>query len=376
MESARGRIEIDLSAIAHNAAEIKRRIGKTKLLAVVKADAYGHGLVPVAEAALKGGADFLGVAGLEEALALREAGIESPILSLSTILPQEADDAVRHDIRVTVCSLPLLKALDQAAGKQGKKAVVHLKVDTGMGRLGVSPEQAVDFVREARASQNVFVEGIFTHFPSADEEGEGSDFTRKQVETFLEIIRRLEDEGMRPPLRHAANSAATIAHPQSRLDMVRCGLLLYGIWPLPHQKPSWNLRPAMRVVSQVLLVKELPPGHPVSYGRTFVTQRPTKIAVVPIGYHDGYDSRLSNRAQALVRGKRAPVIGRVCMDLLMLDVSEIGEVREGDEVVLLGAQGEERITVEEIASWMQTVPHEFISRIGGRMRRVYVSSEP
>lgn len=369
----RGRVEVDLSAIRHNASEIKRQIGRAKLLAAVKGDGYGHGLVPSAKAALEGGADFLGVATLEEAARLREAGIDAPVLMLSTILPEEAQEAIRLDVRVTVCSIPTLMALNEAAGRLGTKARVHLKVDTGMGRLGVMPERAVEYVKMAKSLKNIEVEGISTHFPSADEEDRS--FTERQIGAFKGVLSSLEAEGIRPPMAHASNSAATVAFPEARFDMVRCGLLIYGIWPIPGKEKRWDLKPAMRVVSRLLLVKEIPPGWPVSYGRRFVAERPTKVGVVPVGYHDGIDSRLSGKGWVIVKGKRVPIIGRVCMDHFMVDLTGVEGIGEGEEVVILGGSGGEAVTAEEIAGWLGSVPQEFTSRVGGRMRRVYIGGK-
>lgn len=369
----RGKAEVNLAAIAQNVAEIKRQIGGAKLLAAVKGDAYGHGLVPAARAALKGGADFLGVAVLQEAAKLREEGVDAPILMLSTILPREAEEALRLGVRVTVCSKSVLEALDQAAQKLGVKAKVHVEVDTGMGRLGVMPEEAVEYVKQAMRLEGVEVEGLSTHFPSADEADRS--FTLRQIEVLLQILRQLDMVRLRPKLVHASNSAATVAFPEARFDMVRCGLLIYGIWPLPGEELRWNLRPAMRVVSRLVLVKEVPPGWPVSYGRRFVARRRTKVGVVPLGYHDGMDSRLSNRGWVVVKGRRVPIIGRVCMDHFMVDLSDVGDVGEGEEVVILGNWRKEAITAEEAARWLESVPQEFTSRIGGRVRRVYIKEE-
>lgn len=364
---ARSWAEVDLGLIRHNFREIKKRLSpQVKFMAVVKADAYGHGAVEVARATLEEGASFLGVATIEEALALRRAGFKAPILLLSPPPPEAAGSVVEQDIAAAIFSLPQAEALAREAFREKKVAKVHIKVDTGMGRIGLrGDEEVLSFCRKI-AKWPLFIEGIFTHFACADEVEKAK--TALQLEGFLHIIKKLEEEGLNIPLKHAANSAATLEYPPSHLDMVRVGIALYGYHPRPGAS-GINLKPALTWKAKITQVKRVPPGTPISYGWTYKSSREEIIATVPVGYADGYRRALSNRGWVLVEGKKVPVVGRVCMDQFMIRLEE--EVAPGTEVILLGRQGEEAITADEMASWLDTISYEVLTSIGYRVPRVY-----
>lgn len=364
--------EVDLGAVAHNLAEIRRQVGeKTAVMAVVKANAYGHGLREVARALSRAGAAWLGVAVPEEALELRELGLEQAILVLSHTPAKTMVEAIKQDIRLTVYSAHQQKDLVDAARRAGKRAKIHLKVDTGMGRLGFPPSPAgLEEMRAIAAAPEVEAEGIFTHFASADEED--ASFTRYQLGLFREVLARLAAAGCRFRWRHAANSAALLRLPETHFNLVRPGLALYGLYPSPAVNNGCvHLRPAMSLKSRIVFLKEVPAGTGISYGRTFVTRRESRIATLPLGYADGYSRLLSNCGQVLVRGKRAPVVGRVCMDQTMIDVTDVEGAAEGDEVVLFGRQGEAFLPVEELAAKMGTISYEVLCLVGERVPRFY-----
>ncbi|MDR7433925.1 MAG: alanine racemase [Armatimonadota bacterium] len=360
--------EVDLGAIRGNVQALCALLGPgTKLLAVVKANGYGHGAVEVAKACLQAGASWLGVAIPEEALSLREAGISAPILILGYMPPQAAEAVVDAELSAAVFSEQVAQALSRASRKLGKPARVHLKVDTGMGRLGVSPEGIRDFVRRIRQLPGLLIEGVFTHFATADEED--LSYCRQQLERFYQVLEVLEGEGLPISLRHAANSAATLSLPESHLDMVRVGLALYGIPPAIHLNGKVPLKPAMALKGRVAFVKRVPPGTSISYGRTYTTRRETVVATIPIGYADGYPRSLSNRGYVLLKNRRLPVIGRVCMDHFMVDATEVAPVEEGEEVMLFGPG----LPVEEVAEWAGTIPYEILTGVSSRVPRVYHS---
>lgn len=360
--------EIDLDAIRYNFSQVKNIVkGTIKVLVVVKADAYGHGASQISKALIKEGVDYLGVAAVDEAIQLRQANIKKPILILSNILAKEADIVVRHDITQTVCTPDIAKLLNRSAKKQNKIAKVHIKVDTGMGRLGVWHERAFDFIKDILHLKNIKIEGIYTHLASADEDDAA--FTHSQIEKFSQLIDNLLKHNIHLPLRHAANSMGVISFKNSHLNLVRPGLMIYGLYP--RLDIPVKLHPAMSFKTKIIYLKETPPGRTISYGRTHVTKTHTKIATIPVGYADGYNRLLSNKAQVLVRGTRCPVVGRVCMDHTMIDVGSIKDVRVGDEVVLMGNQGKERITAEELANLCGTIPYEIVCWVSKRVPRVY-----
>lgn len=359
-------IQVDLSAVARNAAALKRAVAPAGMMAVVKANAYGHGLVPIARTALKSGADFLGVAIPEEGETLRRAGIAAPILVLGAVNRQGAAASVRWGLTQAVFDPQRVEMLEQEAESQEKTALVHLKCDTGMGRIGVRDEQELRAVLEKlKACPHVRLTGAFTHFADAD--GAGEEYTRRQIERFEEM-RKLLPHGI---VIHASASAAGARYPQARYDMVREGISLYGCPPVPQEIP---VEPALSWHTEIAYVKTVPSGACVSYGCAFRAQRETKVATLPVGYGDGYHRALSGKAQVLIAGKRCPVIGRVCMDQMMADVTDLSpaEAVLGSPVVLLGKQGEDEITADQLAAWAGTISYEVLLSATARVPVEYI----
>ncbi|MGB5932662.1 MAG: alanine racemase [Anaerolineae bacterium] len=370
-------VEIDLGALAHNVREIKRIVGeKVGIIVTLKADAYGHGAVKVARTALANGATMLGVACLGEAVALRKAGISAPIIILGYTPAWQARDIVLHDITATVFSLDVARAFSRAAVALNSQVRVHIKVDTGMGRLGLLPSDLLPFVQVLQGLPNLLVEGIFTHFAIADVEdahgipGWGKEYTLRQLETFKGVVRELEASEIHIPLIHAAHSAAVFTLPESYFNLVRPGIAVYGLDPSSEVRCPDSFRPVLSFKTQIAQVKRLPKGSYISYGCAYRTERSSSIAVIPVGYADGFRRGPRIWGEVLVRGQRAPVVGRVCMDMSMIDVTDIPGVRQGDEVVLIGQQGEERITAEEVADKLGTINYEVVSEILARVPRV------
>jgi alanine racemase len=358
---------VDLRAIGNNIAKIRKRIGRKKdIMAVVKADGYGHGAVEVSLSALENGANCLGVALPEEGEQLRKAGIVAPITVLGLIQPEEAYKVVDLDLEQAVCSLEVAEALDQIASNAGVQINVHIKVDTGMGRVGVQPEDALAFVRRMGRFKSLKMKGIFTHFSCADELDKT--FARKQIEIFDGLVREIEASKVKIPKKHVANSAAILDLPESYYDLVRPGIMIYGLYPSNEISHSIELQPAMTFMTRVIFVKWVPPGCPISYGRTFTTQRQTMVATLPVGYADGYSRLLSSRGEVLIKGHQVPLMGRVCMDMCMVDVSEVENVHPGDEVILFG----KGLPVDEIAMKIGTINYEVVCAVGKRVPRVYV----
>ena len=359
-------IEVDLNAVAHNVRAVRSFVGAgTGVMAVVKANAYGHGLIEVARAAADAGASMLGVAIPDEAARLREAGVDARVLVLGPVLPQQAEDVVRAGCAQVIGEEGAARALSTAAMRHGMRAKVHVKVDTGMGRVGVSTDRAPAFIQEVLELPGLELEGVMTHFSTADEED--LSFARDQLGRFRRL---LVEAGVRPRWRHAANSGAIVYLPDAHLDLVRSGLLTYGIPPRPGPCPL-RLRPALSLKARITQLRTARKGENISYGRTFVTSRESRLALVPLGYADGYSRGLSNRGEVLVRGCRARVVGRVCMDQFVVDVTEIGDVRAGDEVVLIGRQGCEEIAVWDVARAMDGIAHEVVAMLGARLSRRY-----
>jgi alanine racemase len=363
--------EINLDSITHNIREIKRIIGPaTQIMAVVKADGYGHGAVRAAETALNAGASSLAVAFVEEAVELRQSGIEAPVLIFGYTGPARFSDLVKYKLTPTVFDLSTASALSVQAAEKGIKLSIQLKVDTGMGRIGLLPEEAVEVIYRITRLPGLEIEGLYTHFASADDQDQS--YTREQLLLFNRVIEYCQERGIKFPLIHTANSAASIAYPQTRLNLVRVGIAIYGHYPFSDLRRNLlNLSPALTLKSRVVMVKTLPPGSGVSYGSTYITDRETLVATIPVGYADGYNRLLSNRGSVLIRGRKAPVIGRVCMDHLMADVSEIPGACPGDEVVLYGRQGDAEFTVEEAAGMVGTINYELLCAIGKRVPRLY-----
>ncbi|MBC7231878.1 MAG: alanine racemase [Chloroflexi bacterium] len=367
--------EIDLDAIAHNTRQLKKHVGEhTELAAVVKANAYGHGALPVAQVALESGATRLTVARVDEGVQLRKGGITAPILVMGYATTGQAEDIVRYRLTPTVNTLELAHALSAAIHVQNAGPLpVHVKVDTGLGRFGLLPEEVLDFTRALLTIPNLTLEGCWTHFASADEADQS--YTYHQFAVYNQVLRQLEEAGIHVPLRHVANSAATLSLPETHLDMVRCGIAIYGLRPSAEVKMVVPLRPAMTLKARVARIRTLPAGSSISYNRTYVTSKPTPVALVPIGYGDGYRRGLSNKGMVLIHGRRAPIIGRVCMDQFMVDVSGIPNVQQDDEVVVLGRQGEEEINAEEIGAWVGTNNYETVAAILPRVPRVYLTQD-
>ncbi|NSW90379.1 MAG: alanine racemase [Firmicutes bacterium] len=366
--------EINLDNIAHNVREIRRIVNKrAEIMGVVKADAYGHGAMEVAKTLLDNGVSRLAVSMLDEAIQLRKKGIDVPILILSYTDPVRAEDIIEYNVTQTVFSHDLANALSNAAVRLGRKAKIHIKIDTGMTRVGFMPGySAVKNVVEISKLPGIIIEGLFTHFASADEKDKR--YTYMQFERFLSICTELQRIGVHIPVKHVANSAAIIEFPEMHLDMVRPGIILYGFYPSSEvDQEKIRLIPAMTLKANVILVKDVENHTPVSYGRVFTTQRKSKIATIPIGYADGYSRLLTGKAKVLINGEFAPVIGTICMDQCMVDVTDIkSNVKVGDEVVLFGKQGGKEIKVEELASLIGTINYEVISVVGKRIPRVYL----
>lgn len=363
--------EINLDAVAHNVKLAKENLRpSTRLCAVVKADAYGHGAVRVAQEAAKAGADFFAVALLQEGIDLREAGIEQPILVLGSMSTQPgvADFVVRYDISHAVFDEERLMLLNEAAVKQGKKAKIHIAVDTGMHRIGVHVKNAGVFAQKAAAYPGIEIEGVFSHFATAD--AADKEYAALQFERFKKAIREIEAKDIFIPIKHIANSAAITELEQYQMDMVRQGITLYGLHPAHMISCYSGFRPVMTVKAQVSFVKTLPAGCSIGYGRTFTTTRPFSIiATVPIGYADGVNRALSNTGYMLIKGQPAPIVGRVCMDQVMLDVSEIPDVKVGDEVIVFGGT---ELPFEKVAEWCHTICYEIVCAVSPRVPRVYV----
>jgi len=360
--------EIDLNAIRYNLNEIRGFIpSSTKVMAVVKANAYGHGIIEVSQTLSQANIDYLGVASVDEAIAIRDADINSPILVLGAILPSEIEAILNKNITLTLCTNALVRAL--AASVKGKKKIkVHIKIDTGMGRIGVWHTEAVKFIGEVLKYKCLEIEGIYTHFSSA---GRDKFFTQYQIDSFNNLIKELKKKGIQIPYRHAANSIGIVGFAKSHLNFVRPGLIIYGMYPKKNFKNKLKLKPSLSLKSKIVYLKDVPPGRSISYGRTYITQRHTKIATIPIGYGDGYGRILSNKGEVLVRGVRAPVIGKVTMDQTMIDVGHIKNVKVGDDVVLIGKQKRHRITAEELARLCSTIPYEIVCSLGARVPRLY-----
>lgn len=363
------RADVDLSAIAHNVRVLRDRVAPAAVCAVVKADGYGHGAVAVSQAALNAGAEWLAVALVEEGVVLRRSEIDAPILLLSQPRLDDIAAAVRFDLRVCVYTPEAVEAVAEAAKRERRLARVHLKVDTGMNRVGVRPADALDLARRIASHGSIELEGIFTHCAVADEPD--NPFTDVQLDRFDAVVAHLDAEGLRPPILHAANSAAAIDHPRSRYDLVRAGIAVFGIAPAPSLADRVPLRPAMSLRSEVSLTKRVPAGEGISYGHRHVVAHETTVATVPVGYADGVARRLGAGGQeVLIGGRRRPIVGSITMDQLMVDCGD-EPVAVGDEVVLIGRQGAEHVTADEWADRLDTIAYEVVCGVGPRVPRRY-----
>ena len=362
------RIVSNVESLMSNAAE------NVKAMAVVKADGYGHGDVAVAKAVYDKVFGYA-VATLDEAVNLRENGIDKPILILGFVNPDEYEVLVDNEVAATVFDYETARQLDEVAAKLGKKAICHIKLDTGMRRIGLEPDDTgIETVKQIKALENVAASGIFTHFATADEADKAT--AKAQYECFEKFVRKLEAENITFEYKHCANSAAVIDMPETYNDMVRLGIAMYGMYPSDEViKKRVHLRPALELKSHVTMVKTVPAGEPVSYGGTFVTDKPTTIATISVGYGDGYPRALSSKGYVLIRGKKAPIIGRVCMDQMMADVTGITDIQRNDVVTLIGKDGDNVITVEEIAELAGTFNYEFVCDLNKRIPRNYYMNE-
>ena len=364
---------VNLDAIKHNLLEIRKKLkDDTKMMVIVKADAYGHGAVPLAKAIGDSGKiDYYGVAIVEEAVELREAGINKPILILGYTSKEQYDLVVSYEVAQTVFQYDMAKALSEEAIRQGKIAKVHIKIDTGMTRIGYyDTQESIDEIKRIAALDNIEIEGLFSHFARADETDKTD--SQKQLQRFLTFITMLEQEGIHIPVKHMSNSAGIIEFPSACFNMVRCGIVTYGIYPsdMVH-KDDIRLIPSMELKTHVIYVKDVEPGVGISYGATFVTDRKTKVATIPVGYADGYSRNLSNHGRVIIHGQYAPILGRICMDQFMVDVTDIKDVQQGDMVTLLGWDGDAYISVEELAEGSHSFSYELVCTIGKRIPRVY-----
>jgi len=359
--------EVSLSALRHNCRRVRELIGPgITVLAVVKADAYGHGAVPAARVFLEAGAWGLGVSSVAEGVELRRAGIEAPVVVLGGAFAGDEESIVARDLAVAVWDAGRAKALDAAGRAAGRRVPVHVKVDTGMTRLGLDLGAVREFGEFVRGLAGLEVAGVFSHFASADAVDTAA--ARAQMARFEQAVETLATAGVRPSLVHLANSAAVVAAPPAHFTMVRPGIMLYGYAPAPHLAQRAGVVPAMRLQTAITQARSVAAGTPVSYGGTFVTPRPSIIATLPIGYADGYHRLASNRAQVVVRGRRAPVAGRVCMDHTMIDVTDVPEARAGDRCVLFG----DGLGADELAGWCETISYEMLTAVGRRVPRRYV----
>ncbi len=366
-------LRIDLDQICSNVQEIIKKVGKdTKVMPVVKADAYGHGAIEVTKALSEIGTYGFAVATVGEALALRRAGITKPILILDFVFPNQFETIIRNDIMLTVFQYGIAKSLNEAAEMMGTTAHIHLKIDTGMGRIGYIPnDESVEEIRKIAQLPNIEIDGIFTHFACADMADKTS--MNGQLEQFKAFVKKIEALGINIPIKHVCNSAAIIDMQDDFLNMVRSGIITYGLYPSDEvNKKSLSVKPAMELHSVVINVKTIQKGDTVSYGSTYVADKPTVIATIPVGYADGYPRQLSNKGSVLIHGKRAKIVGRVCMDQFMVDVTDIPYVSIGDNVTLVGKDGDDFISCEELGEISGRFNYEFLCCITRRVPRVYI----
>ncbi|HBR16129.1 MAG: alanine racemase [Deltaproteobacteria bacterium RIFCSPLOWO2_12_FULL_43_16] len=361
---------IDRVAIRSNFLQIKKNVDKgVDILAVVKANAYGHGAVETAKTLEQSGCRFFGVAICEEGVELRKAGIKSSIIVLGGVYPNQTREIIKYNLTPVIFDGETARILNNFLKKADKKIKVHIKIDTGMGRLGLLPEEIEPFFNKLKGLANLEVEGILSHFAEADEEDKG--FSKKQLAIFLKAIKVIQRLGFKPRFQHIANSAALLEYNPSHFNMVRPGIMLYGAYPALRMKEQIRLKPVMRLVTNIVQLKDMPKGFSVSYGRKYVAKKRSIIAAIPIGYGDGYPRSLSGKGEVLVRGKRVRVAGTICMDITMLDVTHIKGVSVGDEAVIIGKQGNDEIKVDELAEKAGTIPYEILCGITSRIPRVY-----
>lgn len=363
--------EINLQAIRHNLQQIRQLLPPgTLIMAIVKANAYGHGAIKVSKTVLSAGAHFLGVALPEEGAELREAGFQVPIFVLSLALPEQAKIFIEYNLVATICDVETARYLAELGCKSNSPVPVMVKIDTGMGRIGIRPEEAANFMETIKFLPGLKLQGIFTHLAKAEEKDKT--FSYQQVRKLTEVAKLAQKGGLSLPLISAANSAGLIELVEGRFNLVRPGIVLYGLPPVSDFKMPFPLIPAMQFKTKIVFIKEVPTGTPIGYGGTYVTPQRTFVATLPLGYGDGYNRQLSNKASVLIGGRRRKVIGRVCMDQIMVDLGPVCEARVGDEAVLFGRQGEEEITVTELADLAGTINYELVCGISSRVPRVYL----
>jgi alanine racemase len=361
--------EINLDNLKKNFLFIRNRVKDKRIISVVKADAYGHGAPEIASELEFLGSDYFAVATLEEGIELRVKGVSKPILIFGYIFPKQVDYVLNFSLTPTIYSINFAKELDKICELARERVNVHIKIDTGMGRVGILWSEAKDFIKEVSKFKNINIEGLYAHFSSADEKDKT--YTRIQFERFLKVVDEIEKDGIKIPLKHHGNSATVIDLPEYILDGVRCGISLYGLRPSDEVKKV-KLYPVMSLHSKIIFLKRVPEGTPISYGRTFITKRESLIATLPFGYADGYPRVLSNKGEVIFRGKRAKVVGRVTMDQVMIDLTKFKDVKVGDDVIIMGKEGKEEITADEIAKKCNTINYEIVTRIGKRVPRVYI----
>lgn len=364
---------VNLAALAHNLSCIKRYLSPgCDVLAIVKANAYGHGAEETARALARQGIGRFAVASLDEGIALRQAGISASIVVLGALFEEQVSDLVAHKLTPVVSDGQILPALAKAARSHTAPYPIHLKVETGMGRLGFSSEELLSLLDNPLLQNPLQVEGMMTHLADAD--GKDATFTERQLGAFRIVVDQIRQRGISLPLVHAANSAAIVRFPDAHFSLVRPGIMLYGYHTLPATVPAPGLRPVLSLHTKIVQLRTIPRGGTVSYNGTFVATRPTRIAVLPIGYADGYSRQLSHRGSVLIRGRRASIVGLVCMDMIMVDVTDMAQLQVGETVTLIGQQGGESIWADEVADWIGTIPYEVLCGIGSRVPRLYESA--
>jgi alanine racemase len=363
--------EVNLTRLSLNLKAIQKHVAPAKVMVVLKANAYGHGLPEVARH-LSSQADYIGVAVLEEGVYLRELGVTTPIIILGGIWGDQVPQYIQNNLTLTASSVERLEQIDNVAGHMGKMVRVHLKIDTGMERIGVHYYSAQTIQETALKCKNVEVEGIFSHFANSD----APDLTQThlQLERFNEVLRFYENHSLPTPIRHMANSAAIVRLPESHYDMVRPGILLYGVYPSRGVARIIQVDPALEWKSRVVYFKEIKPGHPVSYGSTWQSDHPVRIVTLPVGYGDGYFRSLSNKTQVIIRGKKYQQVGSVCMDQMMVNI-ESDSAFNGDEVILIGESGNEVVSAQDLADWAGTIPYEILTNINTRVPRIYIEEK-
>lgn len=379
VSSSLNKVEISKKALIHNLKQFRKRVArKTRIMAVVKANAYGHGIKQVAEVVSKNGADWLGVNSLEEGMLLRQEGIKLPILVLGYIPFEEIGEAIGDNLSFVVYDKEIVKRANQKAKKLKKFANLHLKVETGTNRQGIALNEILPFAKFCLKQKYIHIEGIYTHYANIEDTLDPS-YAIEQLNRFKKALHLIKEAKIKIPIKHTACSAAAILFDKTHFDLIRVGISLYGLWPSRETKVSAqekgikiNLQPVLIWKTKAVQVKEVKKGETIGYGRTFRTTRKSKIAILPVGYWDGYDRKLSNSGQVLIKGQFAPVVGRVCMNMIMVDVTDIPKIRPGDEIVLLGKQGRNEITAEELAQKVGTINYEILTRINPELPRKVV----